>query len=39
MIGRIAEDSRPVDFGLYTEVRVKLVTDLSALEEVWVVVP
>jgi rod shape-determining protein MreC len=38
-IGQIAEDSRTVDFGLYSEVRVKLAANLSALEEVWVVLP
>jgi rod shape-determining protein MreC len=35
-IGKIA-DSRPVDFGLTTEARVKLSANLSALDEVWVV--
>ena len=29
-------DSRPVEFGLYTEARVKLSADLGALEQVWV---
>jgi rod shape-determining protein MreC len=29
-------DSRPVEFGLYTEARVKLSVDLGALEQVWV---
>lgn len=29
-------DSRQVDFGLYTEARVKLNADLGSLEEVWV---
>jgi rod shape-determining protein MreC len=38
-IGQVAEDSRPVEFGLYTEARVKLAANLSALEEVWVVLP
>jgi rod shape-determining protein MreC len=36
-IGQIAEDSRQVDFGMYTEARVKLAANLNALEEVWVV--
>ena len=29
-------DSRPVEFGLYTEARVKLAANLGALEQVWV---
>ncbi|HEV2456434.1 MAG TPA: rod shape-determining protein MreC, partial [Verrucomicrobiae bacterium] len=29
-------DSRPVDFGLYTEARVKLNANLGSLNEVWV---
>ena len=29
-------DSRPVEFGLYTEARVKLSADLGALEQIWV---
>lgn len=29
-------DSRPVEFGLYTEARVKLSANLGALEQVWV---
>jgi rod shape-determining protein MreC len=37
-IGKIA-DSRPVDYGLYTEARVKLAADLSSLDEVWVLFP
>jgi len=37
-IGRIV-DSRPVEFGLYTEARVRLDADLGALEEVWVLLP
>jgi rod shape-determining protein MreC len=32
-------DSRQVEFGLYTEARVKLNVNLGALEEVWVLVP
>ncbi len=38
-IGEIAEDSRPVDFGLMSEARVKLAANLGALEEVWVLLP
>jgi rod shape-determining protein MreC len=34
-IGQVV-DSRPVEFGLYTEARVKLSADLGALEQVWV---
>ncbi len=37
-IGKIV-DSRPVEYGLYTEARLKLAANLSALEEVWVVMP
>jgi len=37
-IGKIV-DSRPVEFGLYTEARVKLDANLGALEEVWVLMP
>ncbi len=37
-IGRIV-DSRPAEFGLYTEARVKLSANLSGLEEVWVILP
>lgn len=37
-IGRIV-DSWPVEYGLYTEARVKLAADLGALEEVWVLLP
>jgi len=29
-------DARPVEFGLYTQVRVKLAANLGGLEEVWV---
>jgi rod shape-determining protein MreC len=32
-------DSRPVEFGLYAEARVKLNVNLGALEEVWVLMP
>jgi rod shape-determining protein MreC len=34
-IGQVV-DSRPAEFGLYTEARVKLLADLGALEQVWV---
>ena len=34
-IGQIV-DSRTVEFGLYTEARVKLAVDLGGLEQVWV---
>ena len=37
-IGQIV-DSRPVEFGLYTEARVKLSVNLGALEQVWVLFP
>ena len=37
-IGQVV-DSRPVEFGLYTEARVKLSADLGALEQVWVRFP
>jgi len=37
-IGKIA-DVRPKEYGLSTEARVKLAADLSALEEVWVMLP
>jgi rod shape-determining protein MreC len=37
-IGQVV-DSRPVEFGLYTEARVKLAPDLGALEQVWVLFP
>jgi rod shape-determining protein MreC len=35
-IGQVV-DARPVEFGLYTEARVKLATNLGALEQVWVI--
>lgn len=38
LIGRVL-DSRPVEFGLYTEARVKLAVNLGALDQVWVVFP
>ncbi|HEV7924744.1 MAG TPA: rod shape-determining protein MreC [Verrucomicrobiae bacterium] len=37
-IGKIV-DIRPKEYGLSTEARVKLAADLSALEEVWVMLP
>jgi len=37
-IGKIV-DVRPKEFGLSTEARVKLAADLSALQEVWVMLP
>lgn len=37
-IGKVV-DARPVEYGLYTEARVKLAANLSSLEEVWVVLP
>ena len=37
-IGQIV-DSRTVEFGLYTEARVKLSVDLGALDQVWVLFP
>lgn len=37
LIGTIV-DSRTVDYGLYTEARVKLAVNLNRLEEVWVIV-
>jgi rod shape-determining protein MreC len=36
-IGRIV-DAHPVEFGLYTEARVKLSANLGALEQVWVLI-
>lgn len=38
LIGKIV-DSRSVEYGLYTEARVKLAANLNALEEVWVLMP
>ena len=38
-IGIVAEDAQPVEFGLYTEARVKLSANLGALEQVWVLFP
>jgi rod shape-determining protein MreC len=37
-LGQI-EDSRQVEFGLYTDARVKLSANLGALQEVWVLMP
>ena len=37
-IGQIV-DAQQVEFGLYTEARVKLNANLGALEEVWVLFP
>ena len=37
-IGQIV-DSRPVEYGLYLQARVKIAANLSALEEVWVLFP
>jgi rod shape-determining protein MreC len=37
-IGQIV-DSRSVEFGLYTEARVKLSVNLGSLEQVWVLLP
>jgi len=39
VIGQAFEAPHPVEFGLYSEVRVKLAVDLGALEEVWVLMP
>ncbi|MGA3265655.1 MAG: rod shape-determining protein MreC [Verrucomicrobiota bacterium] len=38
-IGQVAEDARPVEFGLYSEARVKLAVNLGALDQVWVLFP
>ena len=37
-IGQVV-DSRSVEFGLYTEARVKLNANLGSLEQVWVLFP
>lgn len=37
-IGKVA-DSRAVDYGLYTEARVKLAVNLGSVDEVWVLFP
>jgi len=36
VIGQIAEEARPVEFGLRAEGQVKLAVNLAVLEEVWV---
>jgi rod shape-determining protein MreC len=38
VIGQIV-DTNSVDFGLYTEARVKLAANLESLDEVWVILP
>lgn len=38
-IGLVAEEAHPVEFGLYTEARVKLSANLGALDQVWVLFP
>jgi len=38
-VGQIVEEAQPVEFGLYTEARVKLAANLGALEQVWVLFP
>jgi rod shape-determining protein MreC len=38
LIGKIV-DAQPVEFGLYTQARVKLAANLNGLEEVWVLFP
>jgi rod shape-determining protein MreC len=38
-IGLVAEEASPVEFGLYSEARVKLSANLGALEQVWVLFP
>jgi rod shape-determining protein MreC len=37
-IGQVV-DSQTVEFGLYTEARVKLSANLGALDQVWVLFP
>ncbi len=37
-VGQVV-DARPVEFGLYTEARVKLSANLGALDQVWVLFP
>ena len=37
-VGKIM-DSKSVEYGLYTQARIKLAADLSDLEEVWVIFP
>lgn len=38
-IGKVADEARPVESGLYLEAQVKLAANLSSLEEVWVLFP
>jgi rod shape-determining protein MreC len=38
LLGHVV-DTRPVEYGLYLAARVRLSANLSALEEVWVIVP
>jgi rod shape-determining protein MreC len=38
LVGRIV-DFRSVDFGLYSQARVKLAVNMNELEEVWVILP
>ena len=38
-IGKVAEGAQQVEFGLYTEARVKLNANLGALEQVWILFP
>jgi len=35
----VITDAGPVEYGLYTQARVKLFVNLTALEEVWVILP
>ena len=35
----VVTDASPVEYGLYTQARVKLFVNLSTLEEVWVIMP
>jgi len=37
-IGVVAEEARPVEFGLYSEARVKLSANLGTLDQVWVLI-
>jgi rod shape-determining protein MreC len=38
-VGKVADDARPVESGLYQQAQIKLAANLSALEEVWVLLP
>ena len=38
-VGQVVENATPVEFGLYSETRVKLSANLGALEQVWVLFP